>query len=298
MKAFRKFQQWIYNIINFDRFGKNSALSNIYILIMLAVSVISIIPFFWAPNAAPEWVNKMYEFDYIVVILFSIDYVLRWLVADQTLDKGKKSFLLYPFTWWAIFDLLTILPIAFPTRFQVFLVFRIFRLFRFMPLFPRVNASLNFLTKSVLRNSNTLWVVFISLALLIITFSLVLLHFEGGQSDDPRSIKNFGDAVWFSFITIFTIGYGDYAVFTNAGKVVTTIMAIIGAINVALVTAIVVDGFNQSTREIKENMPELQKIIKKHNIGDGSNKWYSLVYAMDIKNKTEKQKTIDSYNRR
>ena len=47
--------------------------------------------------------------DRITVIIFIVDYILRWFVADKLSNKLNK-FILYPLTPMAIIDLLSILP--------------------------------------------------------------------------------------------------------------------------------------------------------------------------------------------
>lgn len=49
--------------------------------------------------------------EYITTAIFLIDYISRWIVADMKLKKGKKLYLIYPFTPFAIIDLISIAPI-------------------------------------------------------------------------------------------------------------------------------------------------------------------------------------------
>ena len=49
-----------------------------------------------------------YRIDRITVFIFIIDYLLRWGTADFKL-KGEKPFLRYPFTFFAVVDLIAIL---------------------------------------------------------------------------------------------------------------------------------------------------------------------------------------------
>lgn len=70
--------------------------------------------------------------DYITVSIFIIDYILRLVTANIKLKKGLASYLIYPFTGWAIIDLLSILPSfnIISSSFKIFRVLRLSKLFR------------------------------------------------------------------------------------------------------------------------------------------------------------------------
>ena len=75
--------------------------------------------------------------DFVSTIIFIIDYILRLLTADYKLGKGKLSFLLYPFTFMALADLLCILPSLFLLNnslrlFKILRMLRILRVFKFI----------------------------------------------------------------------------------------------------------------------------------------------------------------------
>ncbi|MGE5379010.1 MAG: potassium channel family protein, partial [Bacteroidota bacterium] len=58
----------------------------------------------------------------------------------------------------------------------------------------------------------------ILLTILVLTVSSVLvLQFE--SNDPASSIKTGGDALWYSIVTITTVGYGDFYPVTAAGRV-------------------------------------------------------------------------------
>lgn len=94
----------IYDTIETER---NSIISKIYDWSMLFFIVISIIPLaFREQNVWLEW------FDKVSVTVFIVDYLLRWLTADLRMNNRPKwvAFLTYPFSAFAIVDLLSILP--------------------------------------------------------------------------------------------------------------------------------------------------------------------------------------------
>ena len=125
----------IYEIIEVGR--ENSLLSKIYDFFMMLTIIISIIPLATHNNN-----NAFIVIDQVTVIIFIIDYILRLITADIKLKRGAISFLLYPFTFMALIDLLSILPsitvlakgyrlLKIFRLFKTFKVFRVFKAFRY-----------------------------------------------------------------------------------------------------------------------------------------------------------------------
>ena len=65
-------------------------------------------------------------------------------------------------------------------------------------------------------------IVFLSLAI----GSISILHFEHGA--EGSSIENAEDALWWAWVTITTVGYGDYAPVTRGGRIVAAILMFVG----------------------------------------------------------------------
>ena len=94
----------IYNIIEQSKGGDKISLT--YDIIMLIAIAVSIIPLMFA-----EETTTFRIIEQVTVAFFIIDYLLRWMTADYRLGKKGWSFILYPFTGWAIIDLMSILPV-------------------------------------------------------------------------------------------------------------------------------------------------------------------------------------------
>lgn len=71
--------------------------------------------------------------------------------------------------------------------------------------------------------------------LLIWQSSLAVLDAE--RHAPGANILNFGDAVWWAFCTVTTVGYGDYTPVTAQGRVVAVLLMIGGVVLVGLVVA-------------------------------------------------------------
>ena len=77
-------------------------------------------------------------------------------------------------------------------------------------------------------------------------FSNFFIKFADGVFEhnvQPEHFASIPEAMWWTVITLTTVGYGDIVPMTVAGKLVATITAIMGVCVVALLTGIVATGF-------------------------------------------------------
>ena len=77
----------------------------------------------------------------------------------------------------------------------------------------------------------------VALPLIIYTSSLAVLEAERGSSDSL--INSFGDALWWSMVTITTVGYGDTFPVTQDGRFVGTFLIFTGIGLFSTVTALI-----------------------------------------------------------
>ena len=63
-------------------------------------------------------------------------------------------------------------------------------------------------------------------AILVLVLACFMYAFESDAQ--PEKLGTIPDAMWFSIVTLTTVGYGDVSPVTFAGKIVTAIIALIG----------------------------------------------------------------------
>ncbi len=236
---------------------RGNFLGFLYDLIISAVAFVSIVPLLFDDPSTNNVLNFIVEHNYIWIGIFVIDYLLRWFVADFSIRKGFRSFLLYPFQLWSIINLIGILPSLLGHSGSIFQIFITFRLFKVFKLFPKIDDGINFVFKSLFREWKIL--IVIGFALFFITFvgSIFIFQIEKGEN---ANIVDFFDAIWFVFITITTIGYGDISPATDLGRVATIIFSLVGISIIALITATVVSGFTNELNERRERQQQLKEI--------------------------------------
>ncbi|MGN1231701.1 MAG: ion transporter, partial [Anaerotignum sp.] len=130
--------------------------------------------------------------DKITVAIFIVDYILRWSTADFKV-KGKNAFLEYPFTFFAVVDLVAILSSLTPLDSTLKAV-RILRLPKCMkPLkILRYSKGFHLMTRVLHKEKDNLLTVCYFVVGYIFLSALVMFQVE------PDTFKTFLDAVYWS----------------------------------------------------------------------------------------------------
>lgn len=76
--------------------------------------------------------------------------------------------------------------------------------------------------------------VILSITMVIFAFILLLIEPE---------ITSFGDALWYTFSVVTTIGFGDIVVVTLIGRILSVILGLFGIFMVAIITSVIVNYY-------------------------------------------------------
>ena len=244
----------IYEII--ESSNENDRLSNAYDILMMSIIVLSVVHLCFKTE-----VVFFSIIDNIALVVFIIDYLLRLITADLRLKKGWLSFLLYPLTPLAIIDLLCIFT-AFNFVAKAFKVLKIFRLFRTLRVFRLIKAvryskSIQLIKNVFISQKRSLLTVGVVATVYIFVSAIVMFNTE------PDTFENFFDAIYWSTISLTTVGYGDLYPISTAGRIISMISSIFGMGIIALPSGIIAAGF---LNEMNNNKNEEEKTT---NIEDG-----------------------------
>lgn len=215
-------------------FEGDKKISLFYDRFMLVCIVCSIIPLcFKETNSLFQWIDK------ITVAVFIVDYLLRWVTADmKSLEKKGIAFLKYPFSFFAIVDLLSILPsiTVLNSGFKLFKLFRLNRAFKVLKVL-RYSKSFNLIISVVKREKKGLLAVGVLAGGYILLSALIMFQVE------PNSFDSFFDAIYWAVVTLTTVGYGDIYPTSDIGRVVSMLSSFMGIAIVALPTGIITAGY-------------------------------------------------------
>lgn len=238
-------RQKLYNIISSS--DGNNKLSSVYDIFMIIVIVVSIIPL-----AFKESHPIFNVLDKICVVIFIIDYLLRWITADCNSDKNKiVAFLLYPFSLMAIIDLISILP-SITILNQGFKLLRLLRMFRALRVFRafklvRYSKNATIIIKVFKRQKNALSYVMVLAIAYIVISALIIFNVE------PDSFNSFFDAIYWATVSLTTVGYGDIYPVTTIGRVITMISSLFGIAIIALPAGIITAGYMDELHTLSDN---------------------------------------------
>ena len=224
----------LYDVL--DEAEENNKLSQLYDCLMLFMIAISLVPlFFKQDNIGFVIIDK------VTVVIFIIDYIFRLVTADYKLSKGKISFVIYPFTFMAIIDLLSILPsLSIISRgFKALRVLRMIRAMRVFRVFKAIRYSKSFmLIGNVLKKSRESLVAVCVLAFGYILISALIIY-----NVEPDTFDTFFDALYWATVSLTTVGYGDIYPVSIMGRIITMISSIFGIAIVALPAGIITAGY-------------------------------------------------------
>lgn len=228
---------------------KKDTLSHLYDVFMVLVILVSLIPLCMKQS------NRFTKsIEGVTVIVFIVDYFLRFLTADiKYPNLGKMAFMRYPMSAMAIIDILSILP-SFSFFYDGLRALRLFRLFWSLRLIRvmrvlralkvlRYSKSVTIIKKVIVQQKEALLAV-ACLALGYIFLSAVLVF-----NVEPETFKNFFDAFYWACTTLTTVGYGDIYAISDAGRVVTMISSFVGIAIVALPSGIITAGYMEALQE-------------------------------------------------
>lgn len=246
----------IYNVI--EKAEDSKRVSACYDYLMLIVIAISLIPlFFKQDNLCFKIIDK------ITVAIFIADYILRLMTADFKLQKGTKSFILYPFTFMAIIDLLSILPsLTIISRgFKALRVLRMIRAMRVFRVFKAMRYSKSFIIiGNVMKKSKDSLIAVCVLAFGYILISALIIY-----NVEPDTFETFFDALYWATVSLTTVGYGDIYPVSIMGRIITMISSIFGIAIVALPAGIITAGY-MTEIDKKQEKEDVDCEIDKHDL--------------------------------
>lgn len=189
-----------------------------------------------------QYHDQLLFLEWFVTVLFTIEYILRVIC----IKRPKK----YIFSFYGVIDILATIPLYISYIFsgsQVFLALRAFRLlrvFRILKLVQFIGES-SMLLKA-LKSSRAKIAVFIYAVIIVsIILGTVMYLIEGneaGFTSIPRSI-------YWTIVTLTTVGFGDIAPQTPIGQFIATIVMILGYGIIAVPTGIVTVAFNKERKD-------------------------------------------------
>lgn len=169
--------------------------------------------------------------DWFLWFIFVCDYFINLYFADDSIEYIQNH----------ILELIAIIP--FDSFFSFLRLGRLARLFRLVKV-ARIFALSNRFWDTVNRllHTNSLSKVLLLNISAVLTSSVLLSIIEG---------KSFFDAVWWSIVTMTTVGYGDIVPQDTISKIIAILLMLVGICTFGMVTSTITRFFSETERETK-----------------------------------------------
>ncbi len=224
---------------NFEiNFAKYKIYYDIFMSVLSIGYVISFVMQSKVDFSEPE-ASILNEVDFSVWVFFVIDYFARLIVAENRMHFIQHN----------IIDLIAIIPFD---TFQCFRAIRLAKLAYMIRGFIYLNRVYNRISRILTTNNfhHILW----------FTFSVIFLGALAISYIDDMEI---GDALWLSFVTTTTVGYGDIAPQSFGGRMIAAVLMLIGIGFLSTLTGAISTFFISSNEKSSYKNETIDQAISK-----------------------------------
>ncbi|QIP15965.1 ion transporter [Spirosoma aureum] len=204
-------------------------LFDIALLLLILLSVAAVIA-----ESVPALANKeiFQILEWAFTVVFTLEFILRLIAVRNPLQ--------YLFSFFGLVDFLAILP-AYLSLFLlgshelvVIRILRLLRIFRILKLQEYTSAA-DLLAASLRESRAKITVFFVAIFTLVITLGAMMYVVEGHSN----GFKSIPASIYWAIITITTVGYGDIVPSTWMGKLIASLIMLLGYVIIAVPTGIV-----------------------------------------------------------
>lgn len=213
------------------------------VLLWLIVSSVVVILLESMKNLRDDYGEAFYYLEWIFTILFTIEYVLRLLSVRRPLS--------YAFSFFGIIDLLAIIPgylsLLLPgTHYLLTIrILRMLRVFRILKLTEYISEA-RVITSALSASRRKISVFMLAVVAIVTVVGSLMYVVEGeenGFTDIPTSI-------YWAIVTLTTVGYGDLSPKTALGKMLASVVMILGYAIIAVPTGIVTAELSRNIKQV------------------------------------------------
>lgn len=259
--SYHRFRVFLFNLLENEFSGYKKIFD--FFIVFLVITTVGILVY----EVRHSVHEDLIYYEYFAVVIFILEYLGRFILSFESHKQIIKDYeesqylnipfklthslkiitkekLSYVFSISSIIDILAILPSYRPLRIlRIFLLFRLFKILRY-------SSSLHQFSKIFVEKKTEL-ILLLGLYLLVVFFSAIVFYiYEGG--DINQNVNSFADSIYWSFITVATIGYGDITPHSEAGRLVVLVLIVAGIAVAAFFTAIVTSAMSDKLDIIKK----------------------------------------------
>lgn len=258
LRGVRKLRNYLYYLFHDETYNKTSLFVLIFILAIIILSTL-----FYILETVPALSEKKIQRDFweiselIVTVIFTIEYLIRITVV-----KNRLRYFLKPMN---VVDLLAVLPwyveIVLPqlpsTSLRVLRIVRLARLGRLRNLFSEYIEVMTRALWNAAEEAGPMMLLMVSVE--VVLFGACSYAFENGYHEDG-TFASIPDTMWWAFVTMTTVGYGDLSPVTNLGRLLGVFCMFSGIVLMAICVIIIGGNFEQVQQAVQsEKLAKVQK---------------------------------------
>lgn len=209
--------------------------------------------------------TELFKFNYVASFVFTIEYILRIIAAPvQYPQKGEwMSRLTYLFSFYGIIDCVAILPFVVIYVYQESPHVHLIVLAYILIIFKLIRYSRSFqMIGSVLKVVRSELVTAYTACGIMLCFSGILMYYIECNAQ-PKAFANIGDGFWWAIVAFTTVEYGDIYPITPLGRILSSVISLIGIAMIAIPTGIISSAFMNMILEKKQKEEMALKEKKK-----------------------------------
>ncbi|CAA7622511.1 Kef-type K+ transport systems, predicted NAD-binding component [Candidatus Terasakiella magnetica] len=213
------------------------------IVLSTTIAIVDTVPDVWGDHGL-----AVSGFSGLLLLILSGDYAVRLIVAYILRSEGEAgiaALLRYALSPFGIFDFMAVVPFLVGAAMglphdgeTVFGILRFLKLARYSP-------ALETLGVVVLHELRPLLAALFIMLLLAISASTLLYFAERDVNPGFATVPH---AMWWAIVTLSTVGYGDVAPITALGKMLGSVVAVLGLCMFALPASILASGFSEEMK--------------------------------------------------
>ncbi len=235
-----------------------------FVLFFIVVSILAVI----ASSFQEMLPYQLYLFGvtYISSFIFLLEYLARIFSAPAQYPNKKavKARLKYVFSFYGFVDFVAMLPCVLTYLYWDTQVVHVIILPYIFIIFKLIRHSRSFrIIGSVLYSVKDELITAYTACLIMVSFTSILMYYIE-RSAQPDVFSNIGDSMWWAVVAFTTTGYGDIYPITPLGKVLASIISMIGIAMIAVPTGIIGSAFmnivqQRGKRTIAKQMKQEEK---------------------------------------
>jgi voltage-gated potassium channel len=216
----------------------------VLILANVAVAIIQSVP-----GLADRFWRELAIFEAFSLMVFSVEYIARlWSSGSNPKYAGVSGTLRFALRPGMLIDAVATFPsIIFPALdLRALRILRVFRLLRGLKL-VRYSKSLQ-ITLAVFRERRDQLLLCLGLVAGLVVFSASIMYYVEHDAQ-PEHFSSIPASMWWAVCTLTTVGYGDVVPQTPVGRLLASVMSVLGLGLFALPAGILASGFSDRMSE-------------------------------------------------